>query len=168
MRRMSWITVGRTGREARILTLFLIYFKDDALVFFFFFVFFLFCFLLNEQAHDKTNKMACATCGDSDQTSSRLIRIFAFQRKKARVLSYPLHGNEDWSAWENAQVDLNLRWTPMPFSRFCRSLAHICYTWFFTCVSIKENWYTSRETTLSIFVPFLKRVFSKKSLRSTY
>ena len=45
-----------------------------------------------EPPHDKTNKMTCAPCEDSDQPGHlpSLIRVFAVHTKKAWVLSYPL------------------------------------------------------------------------------
>ena len=46
----------------------------------------------NEPRHDKTNKVACAPSEDSDQPGHlpSLIRVFAVQLKKAKILSYPL------------------------------------------------------------------------------
>ena len=46
----------------------------------------------NEQAHDKTYKMACVPSKDSDQPGHppSLIRVFTVRMKKAWVLSYPL------------------------------------------------------------------------------
>ena len=54
----------------------------------------LFCAMLHEPPHDKTNKMACAPSEDSDQPGHppRLIRVFAVRMKKAWVFSYPLSG----------------------------------------------------------------------------
>ena len=53
--------------------------------------------ILTEPAHDKINKMACASSEDSDQPGHppSLIRIFAVRMKKAWVLSYLLSASED-------------------------------------------------------------------------
>ena len=46
---------------------------------------------INEPPHDKTNKMVCAPCENSDQPGHlpSLIRVFAIRMKKHWVLSYP-------------------------------------------------------------------------------
>ena len=55
-----------------------------------------------ELQHDKTNKMTCLPCKDSDQPGHppSLIRVFAVRMKKAWVLSKPLSaGQWLWSDW---------------------------------------------------------------------
>ena len=71
--------------------------------------------------HDKTYKMACAPSKDSDQTGRLpgLIRVFTVRTKKSWVLSYPLSAQQKlWSDWADAQADLSLCWTHMPFVGF--------------------------------------------------
>ena len=70
---------------------------------------------------DKTNKIACALCEDSDQPGHppSLIRVFAVRIKKAWVLSYPLNAQRRlWSDWADAQADLSLRWAHNHFVGF--------------------------------------------------
>ena len=45
-------------------------------------------------------------------------------RKLGSLATYWAH-NEDWSAWADAQADLSICWTHMPFCRFCHALTHI-------------------------------------------
>ena len=45
----------------------------------------------NEPQHDKTNKMTCVPCEDSDQSG-------------------PLKHREDWSDWVDRQADQSIRW----------------------------------------------------------
>ena len=73
--------------------------------------------LLNEPAHNKNNKMACAPSEDSDQPGNppNLIRVFPVCMKKPWLLSYPL----------SAQADLSFRWAHMPLCCFCPEVAKI-------------------------------------------
>ena len=74
-----------------------------------------------EPPHDKTNKIACAPRGDSDQPGHlpSLIRVFAVHLKKAWVLGYPLSTQRRlWSDWADAQADLSLRWAHSHFVSF--------------------------------------------------
>ena len=50
----------------------------------------------DEPVHDKTNKMACVPCEDSDQPwhLPNEIRVFAVRMKKTWVLSYPLRAQQ--------------------------------------------------------------------------
>ena len=85
-------------------------------------------FHINEPAHGKTYKMACAPSKDSDQPGHppSLIRVFAVRMKKVWVLSYLLGAQRRrWSDWADAQADLSFRWAHMPFFSFCRALANL-------------------------------------------
>ena len=44
-------------------------------------------------------------------------------RKLGSLAAHWVHG-EDWSDWADAQADLSLRWTYMPFCWFCHEAAH--------------------------------------------
>ena len=71
-----------------------------------------FCKNLYEPTHDKTNKMACKHCKDSDQPwhPISLNRVFAVRMKIAWVLSYPLCAQRRlWSDWAD-DILLVLSW----------------------------------------------------------
>ena len=53
-------------------------------------------FDINEPPHDKTNKMACAPSGASDQPGHRpsLIRVFAVRMKKATLATHWVHSED--------------------------------------------------------------------------
>ena len=74
--------------------------------------------IINEPAHDKTNKMSCVPRKDSVQPGHppSLIRVFAVRMKKAWVLSYPLSAQQRIrSDWADAQADLSLCWAHSHF-----------------------------------------------------
>ena len=77
--------------------------------------------ILIEPSHDKTNKMACAPSGDSDQPEHppSLIRVFDVRIKQTWVLSYPLSAQRGLcSDWADAQPDLSLHWEHSHFVCF--------------------------------------------------
>ena len=74
----------------------------------------------------------CVPNEDSDQPGHlpNLIRVFAVRKKKAWVLSYPLHAQRRlWSDWADAQADLSLRWAHTHFVGFVMSRL----IWFCSC-----------------------------------
>ena len=127
---------------------------------------------LFELHRDKTNKMACAPSEDSDQPGHlpSLIRDFAVCMKKVLVLSYPSSGQRRlWLDWADAQIDLSLRWSHMPFCWFCHVAAHLLdfVVWFlwtsFEHVHNKTNKMTyvpSEDSDQSGHPPSLIRVFA--------
>ena len=70
-----------------------------------------------EPAHDKTyNWHVRPAKADQPGHPPRLIRVFAVRIETAWVLSYPLSAHRKlWSNLADAQADLSLRWTHMPF-----------------------------------------------------
>ena len=76
---------------------------------------------LYEPTYDKTYKMARVPSKDSDQPGHppNLIGVFGNRMKKAWVPSYPLSAQQRlWLDLADAQADLSLRWTHMPFMRW--------------------------------------------------
>ena len=59
-----------------------------------------------EPPHDKTSKMTCAPCEDSNQPGHppSLIRIFGVRMKKHWVLSYPWSASNEALAWRTCHV----------------------------------------------------------------
>ena len=78
---------------------------------------------VNELAHDKTNKKACAPSEDSDQPGHppSLIRVLAVRMKKAQVLSYPLGTSEDSD---------QTGWMPRLIYVIAGCTDHFCHTCF--------------------------------------
>ena len=84
----------------------------------------------NKLQHDKTNKLTCAPCEDSDQPGHppSLIRVFAVRIKKAWVLSYQLSAQWSlWLDWADTQADPSLRWAHISFCWFCHKVAQIVF-----------------------------------------
>ena len=46
----------------------------------------------------------------------------------AKDTSFLHADSEDWSDWANAQADLSLRWSYMPFCWFCHEVAHLKFS----------------------------------------
>ena len=65
----------------------------------------------SETPHDKTNKMACAPSKDSESSLSTW-------RKFGSLATHWAHSRRLWSGWADAQADLCLHWTHMPFCWF--------------------------------------------------
>ena len=87
--------------------------------------------ILNEQQHDKMNKMTCRLS---------LIRVFAVCIKKPWVLSFPLSAKRRlWSECADAQADLSLRWVHKSFRWFSCAAAQIILT------AMISNWARSCE-----------------------
>ena len=83
-------------------------------------------FLLNEPAHDKTNKMACAPSEDRTAwASTQSDQSLLCTQWVAQDPSFLHVDSKDWSDWSDAQADLSLRWAHMPFCWFCHVLAQI-------------------------------------------
>ena len=66
--------------------------------------------------------MACVPSEDSDQPGIHPVWSDSSLCAQWSILHAD---SEDWSNWTNAQADLILRWTHMPFCRFCHALAQV-------------------------------------------
>ena len=89
----------------------------------------------NEPPHDKTNKMTCVPSKDSDQPGHlpSLIRVFTVRSMGSEGPKvFSCRQRRLWSDWANAQADLSLCLVHRSFCWFCRAVAQILITVFWS------------------------------------
>ena len=86
------------------------------------------CVPTHEPQHNKTNKVTCGPCKDSDQPGHlpSLIRVFAVRSLGSQGPNTSSCGQQRlWSDWADAKADLSLCWAHRSLCLFCHEAAHI-------------------------------------------